>query len=216
MNEDKESLFIMTEARGFFADSKPTHDWAHVLRVHNLCMHIGRIEGADLKILSHAAYLHDVGRCFEERDISICHAEKGAAIARDIMVRAGMGKDVIEAVVHCIRSHRFRNENVPSTLEAKILYDADKLDAIGAIGIARAYSYAGEHNQMLVSDFESDYGSDLKVDHSDHSPIKEYKVKLSKIKDRMLTGEGKRMAEERDAFMRRYFSRLQQECNGEL
>ena len=216
VKEDSQRDFIIQEAKKYFKDAKPTHDWNHVLRVHNLCMHIGRIEGADLEVLSYAAYLHDVGRCFEEKDINICHAQKGAEISMGILNRTSVEQTSNDAIIHCIRTHRFRDENVPSSLEAKVLYDSDKLDAIGAIGVARAYCYAGEHNQALISDFDSDYGSELSVDHSNHSPIKEYKVKLSKIKDRMLTCEGKRLAEERDIFMRKYFSRLQQECDGEL
>jgi len=216
VEDDRQKKDLISEARNYFKDSRPTHDWNHVLRVHNLCMHIGEVEGADLEILSYAAYLHDVGRCFEENDINICHAEKGAEIARTLLDRSELSGEFKEAVIHCIRTHRFRDANVPSSLEAKVLYDADKLDAIGAIGVARAYSYAGEHNQALISDFDSDYGSELSVDHSNHSPIKEYKVKLSKIKDKMLTNEGKRLAEERDRFMSEYFSRLQQECNGVL
>ena len=215
VKEDAQKNFIISEAKRYFGDSRPTHDWDHVLRVHNLCMHIGRVEGADLEVLSSAAYLHDVGRCYEERDISICHAEKGAEISRGILDRTTFPTEFKDAVIHCIRTHRFRDDNVPLTLEAKVLYDADKLDAIGAIGVARAYSYAGEHNQRLISDFEHDYGSELSVDHSNHSPIKEYRVKLSKIKERMLTSEGKRIAEERDSFMKTYFSRLQKECDGE-
>jgi len=216
VKDDDELEFVIQEAKRYFEGSKPTHDWHHVLRVYNLSQHIGRKEGADMRILAFAAYLHDVGRCYEEEDISICHAEKGCEIARGIMERIGMPKDFMEPVLHCILTHRFRNNNVPETIEAKVLYDADKLDAIGAIGVARAYSYAGEHNQMLISDFEHDYDSDLHVDHSNHSPIKEYKVKLSKIRDKMLTDEGRRIAIDRDGFMKDYFERLKRECEGEI
>jgi len=205
---------LITIARGFFDDARPTHDWDHVERVHNLCMHIGRIEGADLDVLSCAAYLHDIGRVFEERDISVCHARKGAELARELLTEMGVDATYMEQVVHCIATHRFRDGMVPETLEACVLYDADKLDAIGAIGIARAYAYAGEHDQRLVDEFEREYDGDLAVDHRSHSPIKEYKVKLSKIKDKMLTTEGRRIAEERDAFMRAFLERLRAECEG--
>jgi len=201
-------------ARDYFDDARPTHDWDHVERVHNLCMHIGRIEGADLEVLSCAAYLHDIGRGFEERDISVCHARKGAQLAQGLLADMGFEDTFIQKVVHCIATHRFRDGLMPETLEARVLYDADKLDAIGAIGIARAYAYAGEHNQRLVEEFEREHGDDLAVDHTSHSPIKEYKVKLSKIKDRMLTSEGRRIAEKRDAFMSAFLERLRAECEG--
>lgn len=207
---------IIREAQAFFAHARPTHDWAHVLRVHALATHIGAVEGADEMVVSYAAYLHDVGRCQEEADPSLCHAVCGAQIARDILRRCGLMPSCIEAVVHCVETHRFRGGLVPRTLEARVLYDADKLDAIGAIGVARAYAYAGEHNQRLVTPFEPDSYGGLGINHAEHSPVKEYYVKLSKLKDRMLTSEGRRMAMERDAFMQAFFHRLEMESRGEL
>lgn len=127
-----------------------------------------------------------------------------------------MEGDVVDAVVHCVRTHRFRDGEEPSSLEAKVLFDADKLDAIGAIGVARAYAYAGEHNQLLVTPFDENAYRGLTVDHTSHSPVKEYYVKLSKLKDRMLTDEGRRIADERDTFMRMFYHRLSQESRGEL
>jgi len=216
VTESIDRSFIIQQAKQYFNDAKPTHDWGHVLRVHALCMHIGLVENADMDILSCAAYLHDIGRIFEEQDASVCHAEKGVEIAHEILLKANVyTTEFIESVLHCILTHRFRNNNIPTSIEAKILYDADKLDAIGAIGIARAYAYAGEHNQQLVTSFDS-FSEDLAVDHNTHSPVKEYNVKLSKIKDKMLTDEGKRIAEGRDAFMHLYFSRLQDEIGGVL
>ncbi|MHC1605170.1 MAG: HD domain-containing protein [Candidatus Methanofastidiosia archaeon] len=208
--------YVKRQARNFFNNSKPTHDWSHVLRVHKLCMHIGRKEGANLLVLSVAAYLHDIGRHHEENDISICHAEEGARIARKILEDGGACSDFIELVVHCVKTHRFRNNLVPKSLEAKVLYDADKLDAIGAIGIARAYAYAGEHNQKLITDFDSTERFDYKINHSSHSPVKEYKIKLSNIKNKMLTSEGKRIAEERNRYMGAFFERLKDESRGVL
>ena len=215
MSKDIESV-IVDKAKSYFSDARPTHDWAHVERVHALALHIGRVEGARLDILSYAALLHDIGRRYEEADISVCHARKGASLARDILAGIGMDAEIIDAVVHCVRTHRFRDGEEPSSLEARVLFDADKLDAIGAIGVARAYAYAGEHNQLLVTPFDEAHYRGLAVDHSSHSPVKEYYVKLSKLKDRMLTAEGRRMAVERDAFMRTYYHRLSQESRGEL
>ncbi|MFQ5892435.1 MAG: HD domain-containing protein [Candidatus Methanofastidiosia archaeon] len=206
---------MIEDVKKYFKKSKPTHDFSHTLRVLNLCMHIGEREGARLEVLRVAALLHDVGR--EKADeMKIDHAELGAEIARSFLKRKGFDKDFIEKVTSCILTHRFRGENMPKTLEAKVLYDADKLDAIGAIGIARAYSYAGENSQKLYSDFNKSHKITKIVNHKNHTPVAEFKVKLSKIKEKMLTREGKRLAEERHIFMEEFFERLKKEVEGEV
>ncbi|MFQ6088366.1 MAG: HD domain-containing protein [Candidatus Methanofastidiosia archaeon] len=206
---------MIEDVKKYFKKSKPTHDFNHTLRVLNLCMHIGENEGASLKVLRFAALLHDVGRQ-EADERKVDHAELGAEIARSFLEKKGFDKGFIEKVTSCILTHRFRGENIPKTLEAKILYDADKLDAVGAIGIARAYSYAGENSQKLYSDFDESYRITKIIDHKNHTPVVEFLVKLSKIKDKMLTKEGKRLAEERHRFMEEFFERLKREVEGEV
>ncbi len=200
-------------ARLHFSNAKYSHDWEHTLRVYNLCLHIGQKEGADLEVLSIAAYLHDIGRTHQDQSKgSICHAEKGAEIAREILTVHPIPEEKRENIIHCILSHRFRNRHEPQTLEAKVLFDADKLDAIGAVGIARAYLFAGEvgavlHNEDADPEFTKPYSRD-------DTGYREYRVKLSRIKDRILTTEGKRMARERHAFMEDFFERFLKECEG--
>ena len=135
-------MIEVEEARQYYTDCDAAHDFDHVLRVLALAERIGQAEGAAMEIVRAAALLHDVARAEEERT-GACHAKVGAEQARQIL--AGHPADKVEAVAQAIASHRFRsNEVVPQTLEAKVLYDADKLDAIGAIGIARAYALADE------------------------------------------------------------------------
>jgi len=115
-------------------------------------------------------------------------------------------------IIHCIRSHRFRGNHRPETLEANVLFDADKLDAIGAVGIARAFLFAGEvgaklHNPYIEPEDTEPYGEE-------DTGYREYKLKLSRIKERMLTGEGRRMAEERHIFMEMFFKRFTAEYEG--
>ncbi len=205
---------IKAFAKKCFFNSLGSHDWEHTQRVHNLCMHIGQVEGADLEVLKISAYLHDVGRSFQDESKgTICHAQKGAEIGAQLLDKYPISTEQKENILHCIRSHRFRGNAPPQTLEAKILFDADKLDSIGAIGIARAFQFAGEvgakfHNPNLNPEETEPYTEE-------DTGYREFKLKLSKIKERMLTTEGRRLAEERHAFMEKYFERFFQEYEGE-
>jgi uncharacterized protein len=206
---------IIAEAKKIFAQGRKSHDWDHTRRVYNLCLHIGKREGAELEVLQLAAILHDIGR--EQQDASegqVCHAELGAVMAREILEKYGFPREMTEKVVHCIATHRFRGDKAPLSQEAKILYDADKLDAIGAIGIGRAFVFAGEvgakvHNKDVDIEKTEAYTEE-------DTAYREYVVKLSKIKDKILTAEGKRLAEGRHRFMVEFFERLNKEVDGEL
>ncbi|MGE5578303.1 MAG: HD domain-containing protein, partial [Syntrophothermus sp.] len=133
------------------------HDLDHVMRVYNLCLYLARneagVNGAgvdvDIEVLKAAALLHDIARVREDRDGSgsIDHAVLGARMAEEILVDMDYPGEKVEQVKHCIRSHRFRGGNEPQTIEAKILFDADKLDAMGAVGVARFFMVAGEYGE---------------------------------------------------------------------
>jgi uncharacterized protein len=204
---------IKATAVKYFSNARASHDWDHTQRVYNLCMHIGRIEGANLEVLQIAAYLHDVGRPFEDETRGkVCHARKGAELAEGLLADYPVSDEQRNNILHCIGTHRFRGERGPETLEAKVLFDADKLDAIGAVGIARTFLFAGEvgaklHNPHVELRNTRPYTEE-------DTGYREYKLKLCKIKDRMLTDEGRRMAEERHAYMERFFQRLTDEYEG--
>ncbi|MEN6474328.1 MAG: HD domain-containing protein [Syntrophaceae bacterium] len=201
--------------RDVFSVSKLSHNWDHTERVFNLCMHIGAIEGADLQILALAAYLHDIGRSHQDRSKGeICHAEEGARMAREILASYAIDPAKKDNIIHCVLTHRYRNSHVPQSLEAKVLFDADKLDAIGAVGIARAYLFAGEVGAMLHNPHCNPH--DTRPYTKDDTGYREFTVKLSHIKDRMLTSEGRRMAQERHAFMEAFFERFLKEHAGEI
>ncbi len=201
--------------RDVFSDSELSHNWDHTERVFNLCMHIGAIEGADLQVLSLAAYLHDIGRSHQDRSRGgLCHAEEGARMAREVLDGFSMPPEQKDNVIHCVLTHRYRNQHIPETLEAKVLFDADKLDAIGAVGIARAYLFAGEVGAMLHNPHCNPY--DTRPYTRDDTGYREFTVKLRHIKDRMLTSEGRRMAQERHAFMELFFERFLKEHAGEI
>jgi uncharacterized protein len=206
---------IRREARSFFRDSQGSHDWDHTERVLQLCLRIGQKEKADLEVLRLAAVLHDIGRPEEDRTNGrICHSEAGAALARTILEAHGLPKDTIDRVAHCIATHRFRKKTVPATIEAKVLFDADKLDSIGAVGIGRAFLFAGEVGARLHNK-DLDISKTLPYTKED-TAYREYMVKLRWIKDRIFTREGRRIARERHAFMVEFFDRLDRETDGAL
>lgn len=212
---------IEEEAKKSFLSAPPTHDFTHTTRVLNMCLGIGRKEGADLEILYAAALLHDIAR-FDGDLQGECHAELSARKARFILEKADFPEEKKGNVIHCIAAHRFRSDLPPQTLEAKILYDCDKLDAIGAIGICRAYAYCGENGQRLYSSFNENLLEDNPsgkrlskfTDHSRHNPIIEFQMKLSKIKDKLFTASAKKMADSRHRYMLRFFNHLAREIKG--
>jgi len=204
---------IIGYAKERFAAARRSHDWDHTERVYRLCMHIGQVEGADLEVLAVSASLHDVGRSEEDKSKGkICHAEKGAKIAKTLLANYPLSDERKRNIVHCIGSHRFRGNTPPQTLEARTLFDADKLDSIGAIGIGRAFLFAGEVGAKLHNP-EAELHTTRPYTEED-TAYREFKLKLSKIKDRMLTSEGKHLAQQRHAFMEAFFERFQREYEG--
>jgi len=206
---------VKNYAENLFADSTGSHDWEHTRRVFRLCERIGRLEGADMDVLRIAAYLHDIGRCYQDASSGmVCHARKGAEMTAALIKKFPLTSDQKTNIVHCIRSHRFRDDTAPKTIEAESLFDADKLDAIGAVGVARAYLFAGEVGACL-------HNPDIRISESksyseNDTGYREFKVKLRKIKDRMITETGKRLAEERHRFMEIFFKRFLAEYEGRI
>jgi uncharacterized protein len=210
---------IEGEAKKFFVGASGCHDWSHVQRVHDLAMRIGKIERADLSILSVACFLHDIGRREEMKSRGrFCHAEKGAKLAKKILLKYGIDRNSSDNILHCIISHRYRNEHVPKTIEAKVLFDADKLDSIGAVGIGRDFLFAGYFNNPLYTGKEKKllkFGKNLSYTVDD-TAVSEYEFKLKKIKNKILTKAGRKIAKGRHDFMTAFFKRFWQEIMGDL
>lgn len=201
---------VRDAAFALFQKAKGSHAWDHTLRVCRLCRQIGPAEGADMEVLLAAAYLHDIGRTYQDASNgSVCHASKGADLARPIIAGLPFSDDQQENIIHAIRSHRFRDGHAPETIEAKVLFDADKLDAIGAIGVARAFLFAGEVGARL-------HNPDVDVAQTrayseDDTGFREYRLKLRHIKDRIQTETGKKLALARHAYMVQFFERFLEE-----
>ena len=192
--------------------ARGSHNWDHTLRVYRLCERIGLAEGVDMDVLLAAAYLHDIGRSFQDdSNGAVCHAEKGALMAEPIVEKLALSETQKNNILHCIQSHRFRGNHEPKTPEAKVLFDADKLDAIGAVGVARAFLFAGEVGARLHSDAENI--EDTEPYSIDDTGYREFKVKLNKIKDRILTAEGRKL-EGRHMVMVEFFKQFLDEYEG--
>lgn len=197
--KNEESLAIIKRAEEFaknFFEREGTHGWSHVERVLALCMHIGREENADLEVLALAALLHDIARPLEDKGKVEDHAIESAKIARCFL--KSLGYEKVDDVVHAIEAHRFNGSIKPQTLEAKIVSDADKLDAIGAIGVARVFMYGGEH------------GRDIETS------LKHFEEKILKLKDLMHTETAKKMALERHRYVEEFVKRIRREIEGEI
>jgi len=206
---------IKRAARRQFKSARGSHDWDHTERVYRLALSLGKKEKADLDVVRLAAILHDIGRAEEDRSNGrICHSEAGAARARKILAQHGLDAEIIRRVVDCIRTHRFRKGATPATTEAKVLFDADKLDSIGAVGIGRAFLFAGEVGARLHNK-DQDLSATQPYTMED-TAYREYMIKLRRVKARMFTAEGRRIAAGRHVYMVGFFARLNKETDGAL
>lgn len=204
---------VREEARKYYKHQH--HDFSHAERVCKLAVRIARELGepVDLDVLRAAALLHDVARAYEDEGLVEDHAKEGARIAREILKKVGFPEEKIEKVAYCIEVHRFREGVVPAILEARILQDADRLDMLGAVGIARVFARAGWsntplHNPGILPKPRYDGRSATAVNH--------FYEKLLKIKDTIHTEPARRIAEERHRFMVHFLERFLKEWEGEL
>lgn len=207
----------LQQAQAWYKASDPIHDFAHVSRVYRMAERIARAERADLELVRAAALLHDAegsapGSPNESR---AHHHEASARFARQVLGAEGWPADRIAAVEHCIRAHRFRATETPRTLEAQVLFDADKLDVLGAIGAARTIAYAVLDNQPIFAEASPHFlATGEKLPGEPHSSYHEFLFKLSKIKDRLYTTTGRALAEARHAFLVEFYEQLALEMQG--
>jgi len=184
------------------------HDIEHVYRVLNYACDIAKHEnGVDTKLLTIACLLHDIGRSAQFADPNIDHALFGAEKAYAWLLENGYSEDFSAAVQHCIKSHRFRSSSPPNTLEAKILYDADKLEVCGAVGIARTLLYCAHVSVPLYSFGKNGEISDGSND-KEASFFQEYKFKLEKMYDKLYTTRGAELAAKRKSAAKLFYDSL--------
>lgn len=206
-------------------DSDSAHNMEHVMRVYNLAIKLAENEKVDLGVIKIAVLLHDIGGAKERKDPSgkTDHAIESARLAKPFLEKLGLSKNKIEHILNCIVSHRYRSEQKPKTLEAKIVFDADKLETIGAIGIARAFVWVGKNNAHIYKKAKiEEYAKENlcgKIngriqDKTKHSPQINWETKDKYVVDYLYTQKAKQIAGERINFSKKFFSKLEKEIQG--
>lgn len=206
-------IYQMLESYMLSCVCDSAHDAQHIYRVLYAALQIAQTEeNVDYDVLITACLLHDIGRKEQFENPSLCHAEEGAQKAHRYLLDNGFSSEFTWKVMHCIHTHRFRKNCQPQTLEAKILFDADKLDVTGAMGVARTLMYKADMDQPLYHVLDDGTISDGTHDLGP-SFFREYKVKLEKIYDRFYTDCGAKMASQRREIAAAFYERLYQEVN---
>jgi len=206
-------------------DSDPAHNIEHVMRVYSLAIKLAENEKVDLDVIKMAVLLHDIGGAKERKDPSgkTDHAFESVKLAKPFLKKLGLSKEKIEYISNCIISHRYRSEIKPETLEAKIVFDADKLETVGAIGIARAFVWVGKNNAHIYrkTNIEEYAKENLcgKIngriqDKTKHSPQINWGTKDKYVVDYLYTQKAKQIAKERINFSKKFFSKLEKEIKG--
>lgn len=173
------------------------HDKEHIYRVLNVALEIAEGEAdVNYDVLIAACLLHDVARQEQYENPQIDHAVYGAEKAYDLLIANGFAPGFARHVADCIKTHRFRGENVPQSIEAKILFDADKIDVTGTLGVARTLFYNGIVGEPLYS---LDGERNVLDGTNDSAPsfFQEYKYKLENVYAKIITDTGKRIAQSR-------------------
>lgn len=218
---DKEQTKIISEVagevRGRLEGEGSGHDWWHIVRVWNMAKHIGTNEGADMFVVELAALLHDIADWkFHDGDDTV-----GPKMARQILEKYSVPAETIDYICNIIISMSFKGAGViteTKTLEGKVVQDSDRLDAVGAIGIARTFAYGGHKNRPIYDPNKKPSMRQSKEEYfkSESPTINHFYEKLLLLKDRMNTKTAKQLAENRHQFMEEYLDRFFQEWEGKI
>jgi uncharacterized protein len=192
--------------------SDSAHDAEHVYRVLNYALGIARFEPtANRDVLITACLLHDIARAEQFADSAIDHATYGAEKAFAWLTANGYAPDFAEKVRDCISTHRYRSNNPPMSIEAKILFDADKIEVCGAIGMVRTINYTDTFGRPLYT-LDPDGSVNDGADASGESVFREYHRKLKHVYDRFYTARGRELGEKRRTAMTRFY----EDCLAEI
>lgn len=185
----------------------PGHDFEHVMRVYKNAQKIGREEGADMKVLLAAVLLHDLVVYPKGSAKRSKSADDSADIAEKILQKRGWPGATVDKVTYCVRTHSYSKGIRPVTLEAKILQDADRLDALGAIGIARTFSVGGSENRKFYNPEDPFWKSSREPDDMVWT-LDHFQAKLLHLQNTLHTRTARKVARQRTKFMRDFIRQL--------
>ncbi len=205
------------QAKAWYEVQDPVHGFDHVERVLRTALWLCQQLDADVEIVRAAALLHDAEGAIPGQEGApgrAAHEESSATFARKVLAREGWSQDRIEQVEHCIRSHRYRGAVAPQTLEAEILFDADKLDVLGAFGIARTLGYAQQAGQPAYAPPSERFLQQGEWEVGEpHSAYHEYLFKLRKVPQRLNTEPARQLAAKRAPLLHQFFQQLAAEAD---
>lgn len=201
------------QAQQWYKTADAVHDFDHVMRVYRMAERLAEAEGADLEIVRAAALLHDAEGTKPGAESRTNHHHASAEIASEVLRTEGRDPEFIAAVQHCIRAHRYRDTSEPpQTIEAKVLFDADKLDVLGAIGVARVIAYATLAGQPWYAEPSAQFiQTGRELPGEPHSAYHEHLFKLCKVPERLFTASAIAIAAGRLRFLDEFFERLSEE-----
>ena len=209
-------MLTLEMARQWYINTDAVHDFSHIERVYRMAQRLANAENADLEIVNAAALLHDADGTTPGSDLRREHHLRSADFAALILTQEGWSEEKIRAVQHCIRAHRYRDDSEPpQTIEAKVLFDADKLDVLGAIGAVRVVVYAALAGTPFYSEPSAQFletGNELPGER--HSAYHEYLFKLRNVEKRLFTQTAREIARQRGEYLHLFFEQLIAEYEG--
>lgn len=201
---------IKKRAKKTLAGRDPAHDFQHIMRVYKNAELIGRKEGADMEILLPAVLLHDLVIYPKGSAKTSKSADDSADLAEKWLRGYGYPQERIDRISYCIRTHSYSKRLVPLTLEGKILQDADRLDAMGAIGIARTFSVGGTESRAFYNPADPFWNSKRELNDREWT-LDHFQTKLRRLKKLMHTKAARDIAKKRAKFMELYIRQLRKE-----
>ncbi len=201
-----------------FLSENSGHDIYHLYRVKNLALHIQEKEGGDRLIIGISAFLHDIHRLMEKNKGKFIHPKESLPVIRNILQDINFPEDKISKVLHCIEFHEeygfSKKGKTVKDIETLILQDADNLDAIGAIGIARTFTFGGAHSVPMWIPEKKFNRKFFNESEKDPSTLHHFYSKLLKLKENMNTKTGKEIAYKRHIFIEKYIVEFINEWKG--
>lgn len=210
-------MLTLEKACAWYEHVDAVHDFSHIERVYKMSERLALAEGADLDIVHAAALLHDADGTAPGSETRLEHHLRSAEFAGKVLSEEGWPEERIKAVQHCIRAHRFRGDKEPpESIEAKCIFDADKLDVLGAIGATRAVVYAALAGTPFYAPPSQQFiDSGKEVEGELHSAYHEHLYKLQKIEKKLFTQTARDLAHGRSQYLDGFFEQLIAEIKGE-